>query len=601
MNVTLAFNKDITQGESSDFMTYMIPITMVGITLFSIFFIIYANNSFVKARYKELGVYLTLGMDNKEVRKLVNGQNLIISSCSVIIGVLLGALFSRIFQVAIIHILDLSSVSFYLDAKAFLVTIVVFVLVFAIVFLQSNLKIRKLDILGMLKEAKQMPKKQTSKRSILFGIIGFILMLVSLWMVLFIMSNEKYNSNVKITFLYLGVLFAGIYLVISKGGEVLIQYRKKKSAYQCSLLSLAETEKKYEGNKRIMFVLSVLSSMTIVLVASPFSLLSLSESIAEMNSNNIEYVETANVHHLGKEKREEILTKEAITYDKQVDFIYLYKDSSKQASVPIVSVESYNQLTGEKVELTKGQCINIVVNWLPGAAGYEEGTDTVLYGTKETYNYQIMKASHGPYFVNLSYPCNVMLILNTEDYAKLSKQEGSTNWGKYHMIGYEDWKKTGNIVKSIQAELSDVKGYQVLSTYDTYIELKKSYSAFLFITTVLGILFFVSGGSVLYFRQFTELAQTKENFNKLYKIGITKTEMKRMITKELAVIFFVPLIFGVFGGVSIIKMLTHMFGGSDVLREFLLNTCKVVIVYTIFQGVFYYISRNQYIKSCSKQ
>ncbi len=164
MNVTLAFNKSITQEETIDVMTYIIPITMVGITLFSVFFIIYANNSFVKARYKELGVYLTLGMDNKEVRKLVNGQNLIISSCSVIIGVLLGALFSRIFQMAIIHILDLSNVSFYLDVKAFLVTIVVFVLVFAIVFLQNNLKIRRLDILGMLKEAKQMPKKQTSKK-----------------------------------------------------------------------------------------------------------------------------------------------------------------------------------------------------------------------------------------------------------------------------------------------------------------------------------------------------------------------------------------------------------------------------------------------------
>ena len=168
------------------------------------------------------------------------------------------------------------------------------------------------------------------------------------------------------------------------------------------------------------------------------------------------------------------------------------------------------------------------------------------------------------------------------------------------MIGYENWKNTKSIVSELKTAFAG-SGYNVLSTYETYEGLKKGYSAMLFICTVLGILFFVSGGTVLYFRQFTELMQTKENFYKLYKIGITQKQVKKIITKELAVIFFVPLLFGIFGGVSIIYMLTHMFGGTEVMREFLLNTCKVVALYFIFQGAFYYITRNQYVKSCSIQ
>ncbi len=601
MNVTLVFNKDImegTEGGVNDLMSYLPPITIVGITLFSIFFIVYANNSFVKGRYKELGVYLTLGMDNKEIRKLINVQNLIISGCSVVIGVIFGALLSRIFQMAIIHILNLQKVSFNLDGMAFLVTIVVFVLVFAIVFLQNHMRLRKLDILGLLKEERQMSPIKASRKNNVLGILGVIFMLSSLWMVLFILNHEKYNSNVKIVFLFIGLLFAGMYLTISKGGAMLISYGRTKSACHFSLLSIAETEKKYEGNKRIIFILSILSSITITLVASPFSLLGLSETIAEMNCNNVEYVETETINKLEDSRRDEIINQEPITYKREADFIYLFADKKKGTSIPMVSVETYNQLTGEKVQLQKGQCMNINLNWMPGYAGYDEGSNTTLYGTKGIYEFNIVAASHGPYFVNQSYPSDVMLLINAEDYAQLNHEEGQTNWGIYHMIGYENWKNTKQIVTDLKASFTSSE-YVVLSTYDTYVELKQSYSAFLFMTTVLGILFFVSGGTVLYFRQFTELVRTKENFDKLYKVGIIRKEVKSIITKELSVIFFVPLVFGAFGGICINYMLTHMVGGSEVLREFMINNIKVIVAYFIFQGVFYNITKKQYVKACS--
>ncbi len=442
INVTLVFNKEIIEGESSEFMSYMIPITMVGIIAFSVFFILYANNSFMLARYKELGVYLTLGMDNKDIHKLVNGQNLIISGCSVIIGVVFGALLSRIFQMAIIRIMNLQNVSFYLDVKSFLVTIAFFLLVFTIVFVKNTLRMRKLDILGLLKEAKQMPKIKVTKKTIALGAIGMIGILVSLWLLFFVLSNEKYNSNVKYVLLYIGILFAGIYLTISKGGEMIICHRRKKNACRFSMISIAETEKKYEGNKRILFILSILSSVTIVLVASPFSLLSLTESIAEMNCNNVEYVETAVINKLEDYKLNEILHREPTTYEREVDFIFLYTDNKKSASIPIVSVKTYNQLTGENVRLQSGQCMNIKVNWTPGYGAYGEGKDTTLYGGKKTYQYKIVAANHGPYFVNLSYPSDVILLVSEEDYAYLEKQESQTNWGVYHMIGYENLKNT---------------------------------------------------------------------------------------------------------------------------------------------------------------
>ncbi len=598
INITLVFNKQIAEGDSADLMSYLLPITVVGISVFSIFFIIYANNSFVKGRYKELGVYLTLGMDNKEIRHLVNGQNLIIGGGSIACGIFLGAMLSRIFQMAIIRILSLEQVSFHLDIRSFLVTITMFVVIFSITFIQNNIRMKRLDILGLLKEEKQMSQIHVTKITRILGVVGLALLALSVWYLLCILGQEKYYSDIKMVFLYLGILFTGIYLTISKGGEMIISYRKKKNAARFNLLSIAETEKKYSQNKRILFVLSILSSMTIVLVASPFSLLSLSESLAELNCNDIEYVETASINQIDDSIQEQIINQEKVTYNKESDFIFLYKDTEKETSVPIVSVDDYNKATGENIILQQGQCVNIVVTWLPGAAGFEAGSQTTLYGSNGEYQYQIVTVSHGPYYVNQSYASDVMLLVSDADFQKLASAEGGTNWGKYHMIGYENWKNTQKIVDDLSTYCTNEK-YPVLSIINTYDDLKKGYSAFLFIATVLGILFFVSGGTVLYFRQFTELERSKQCFYKLYKIGITRQETKRIISKELAVIFFVPLIFGIFGGVSIINMLTHMFGGTDVLREFLLTTCKVVVVYFIFQAVFYYVTRKQYVESCS--
>lgn len=597
INVTIVFNKDISKGGSADLMTYLLPVTVIAITLFSIFFIVYANNSFVKARYKEFGVYQTLGMDNKEIRKFVNGQNLIIGGSSVIIGVIFGALLSRLFQMAIIRILDLQHVSYHLDFWSFLVTLGTFFMVFAIVFFENNRKMKKLDILGLIKEAKQMPQMIVTKKTRILSILGVLLMVVSLCMVLFLLNQEKYNSKGYLVLIFVSALFMGIYLTIAKGGEMLLCYRKKKAACQFALLSLAETEKKYSQNKKILFVLSILSSVTIVLVASPYALLSLTESIAEMNVNSVEYVETASINGIKEEKRQEILRQLPVLYDKKADFIYLYTDKDHTSSVPLVSVELYNQLTGEEVVLEKGQCKSIALNWMPGDSGFSAGSRIQLYGATTNYNFQITTISHGPYFANLSYPCDVILLLTKEDYNELKRKEGQTNWGTYHMIGYENWKETEGVVTQLKKNLSN-NIYPVLSIYENYKTLKEGYSAFLFMSTVLGILFFVSGGTVLYFRQFTELAQTKEDFRKLFKIGITQKEIKQILTKELSVIFFLPLLFGTFGGVSIIYMLTHIFGGADVLREFMINSCKVVIVYFIFQGVFYDITRKQYIKAC---
>ena len=152
---TLVFNDQLVNGENQEVFSYVLPVTIVGITIFAICFLFYANTSFVKSRNKELGVYLSLGMTKKQLKYLVQMENWIINGASLLIGMLIGALFSRIFQLAVVSILELHKVTYHLDYRSFLVTTVLFVAVFCMIHFLLACRMKRMDITMYLKEEKR--------------------------------------------------------------------------------------------------------------------------------------------------------------------------------------------------------------------------------------------------------------------------------------------------------------------------------------------------------------------------------------------------------------------------------------------------------------
>lgn len=601
---TLIFNDGIVAGEQADFFSYVIPVTIVGISLFSIFFILYANRAFIKGRSKEFGIYMTLGMDSRELRNLVNWETIFISFCSLVIGLLTGTLFSRIFQMGIVSILELKGIKYHLDYRSFFLTIGAFVVVFATVILRTSLRIRKMDISSILKEARVAEGNDEKKCDGLLGFLGILLMVLSIGMLIIISKYEELNTNPLVILAYIIVLFLGIYLVISRGGNALLRFLKKRKLYLSNLLPITRMHDKYAQNKKILFILSVLSTMTIFLVASPYSLFRLSENIAMMNPNDLEFIQTNTVNQMDENELLSILSMQTLVNMQKVPFVYLYLEENQvngslDKSVPVISLSTYEEQTGNTFLLEQGECVNVVVAWQPGNHGIDPGSTLIMYGMEHQYNFQVVKAGHEPYFATGSFPeagampSNVAIVITDVDYEKLQK-ENSNLLGTYRLIDYEDWKKTGEVVTSLKEVIGNNQA-KVISIYDSYVDLKNGYAAFLFVCSVMGVLFFIAGGSVLYFRQYTEITATKVEFNKLFKIGITSQEIKAIIGKEFKVIFFIPLVFGSFAGVSIICLVTNMVGGSDVLQEFLKNTAKVIAFYFACQGCFYWLTKRKYI------
>ena len=75
---------DVVMGVASVFISFVLG-----------FLIVYANNFLIRRRKKEFGIYMTLGMENKQLSRLIFIETMLIGVVSLVVGVALGVLLSQ--------------------------------------------------------------------------------------------------------------------------------------------------------------------------------------------------------------------------------------------------------------------------------------------------------------------------------------------------------------------------------------------------------------------------------------------------------------------------------------------------------------------------
>ncbi len=611
---SVLFNKGLKKAADYDLISGQFYVSLTALTAFSIFFINYAHSAFMKSRNKEFGVYLTLGMNSTDLRKIVNIENLIIILSSFTAGIISGVLFSRLFQMIVLELLNISYVHYSLDYRSFALTIAVFVAIFSSVIVLSSLETRKLDISELLKESRKKEGKQN--KEVLLGLIGVFILLIALILLILMCKNEKVRSKVPILVLYFILSFAGTYMTVSYISKALMSLIKNSNYYFKNILSITEINHKFNQNKKIIFILSILSSMTLSFVAPCMAGFRLTEHLAKIDrTNNIEFFQLGNINNLSQNQFNSILkkAKTPVKNASSIEFISLElqgvgdkEDITK--SVPIVSQDIYNSVTKRKIRLDKGEALNIITTWGIGYHGVKPSSNINLSDGSKSFNFTVKDSVRAKWIAfGETYDNKSGVVISNEDYNYIKNNITKKNIGIYHGVSFKNWKETETTVDSFTSELNknneklegDEKKLspllKVTSTVKSYNDIKQRYSFYVFVSTVMGILFFIAGGSVLFFKQYTELSNDKARFMKLYKVGITEKEVTNIIEKELRVTFFMPLVIGSLLGYCFIYLFTIIFGGKDIINSFMLNATFVIIIYFLFQYSFYYITKRKYV------
>jgi len=570
--------------------------------IFSIIFISYAHSSFIKSRQEEFGLFMSIGMSSKQILKLIVIENGLIAIASMITGIVTGAVFSRLFFLMVLKVLNVKGIEFYISYKSLLLTLTVFTIVFLMVILTSLITAYKLQPLQLLKSSRIAQRNKVSKP--VLALIGIAMMVFSIGALCASFASKAVMDSE--TFLLLTLIcLAGLYVSISQFGGLLLKLSKKsKKFYYRNLTLITGIDYRFKQTKKIIFTIAIMVMITTFYCGHIMYILSFAERTAiDNNPFDIAVLEAYNENGFSEADFKVRISEKGVelTEYKTLEILNVNElyDQGEEVERKVISVNSLNELTNSNIELEKGAYIRLY------QYPEEEELETNAYNRKDLVlkygelikSLKNQEVIYKKCFNIMKYNYEELLVLNHFDYESFKSRSDSSNIEKMHLLNFKDWRKSWTVVSKLTKDFSKAKetseaDFIVQSKIGEYTYLKQSASLMLLICAFLGFFFFIASSVILSFKLFSEIDDERLKYKKLSTIGIKDIEIKKAINKELRLIFFLPLVLGASLSFLYIFAITR---GEDVNTvEPLKFNLLVSTIYMFFQIAYYLILSRTY-------
>ncbi len=574
------------------------------IIIFSLFFTSYSISSFLKSREKEFGLLALFGLTKREIRKFVMYENMVVSIVSIITGLLLGVLFSRLFFMAVSAILLFdSATAFTISTKAVLITAISFLVIFQGTSFITTLKIKNNNIVQLLKGAR-VPKKEPNF-SIFKAVLAILFIAIGYGLAFF--------SGIAIIITMFPILFftvTGTYFLFSQFSVYFTRKLKSKEGIYyngINMLTLSQIIYKIKDNATILFIVSVLGAVTLTASATVYSYQqSLKTAIEQYTPQDINYIESGEGAHevLPQGAVEEVLNKHSleISFHNQTPLIKasnleIIDENSDYKNFYVISNQAYNALAEQykrkKVTLSEGEAILNVYNFKLAFKSEEYQKDYVkLNINNQEMSFTLVDNVNGS-VLNADNNNTNIVVINDKEFESLLSTISPADRLVYYGYSLKNWQRAETAMEELTAMVpEDSTFYQRVSTY---VVVMQSAAIILFIGSFIAILFFLATGSIIYFKMFNELYEDRQQFISLRRIGMTNGETKRIVSQQTKIIFFLPFLVIFTHSAFAIKTLSDL-----LLSNLTLYFLTVAGIYLAFQTLYYFVAKYMYMRQIKR-
>jgi len=623
-------------------MASLFKVSAVAVIIFSSIFIFYANKFFVKSRKKEIAIYSLLGMRKEEIGRMLFYENMMVGIIAIIGGLLLGTLLSRFFCMIMLHMMkQVPKVNSSIQLGAVLVTVAAFLVIFIINSFNAYAIIYRYKLIELLSASKEGEK--IPKYSIFGGVLSIILMAGGYVYGLSIDFNQGGMKSLPASFVVIILVVSGTVLFFINFIPMVVVKLKKNTRFyykSTNFISLSQIVYRIKANSVMFSIIAILSAITVTMISATFMLYKTFENMAaeytpftylsrdvteeqfyeaEDTINKIGEVKllSASRFTLIKATGQNPLYKRDLYSDKDAgekmtDDIqpgdpfeaYIisasaYKEIIKNQQTPIGNFN--NKKTDFNMDLKDNECYfidgNMDTTYCKNLSG-----DISLEVGDSTENYKIAGASMHKYLGVLKFIRKTTIVLNDKMYQKYLQSTDKNGMVSYMGLMFDHPMLSKNTVDALDkiipksTDLGKLK-LKNLNYYDINYMLYAQYGAYLFIGTFLGILFLLASGSIMYYKQIIEAQEEVSRYDILKKTGMKKSEIKKSISKQLAVVFCMPLLIGLlhsaFAMITFNKMMLLV--AEQVSRAYSLEA-MICLVYIAIYCFYYQLSVNSYMK-----
>ncbi|EPY2272489.1 ABC transporter permease [Clostridium sporogenes] len=556
-------------------------ITTIIAYLFLCFFIFYSVSVFIKSRFKELGILYILGASDKQIKKMIAIENILISLLSGISGIILGLIFSKIFLVLSGKLLGYNALLFYFPVKAIIITLLAFVLMGILIAIFTTFIIKEDEVLNLLK-GTQKPKSEP-KTSNIIAILCVVLLLGGYY---FSITSTMNNIAYRIIPVTVAVII-GTYLLFSQLSVFVIKILKKNREFYMNktrVLWISTLLYRIKDNTRMFFLITITSAMAFTSIGAVSAFWINKEAEVDRNFPQAFFYASNKKDYKKLEFIEGSLKKEGYNYTKvqgQIKSIVSKKDT---VPINIINESTYNMLDEslgqEKIHIKSDEAI-------AGTPLMSNKRDNILVDNIDIKVVTKLKERVIPALYDDVY------IVKDDVYNKVN---GSISL--FSALNVKNYKDTLNICKSYKEKFGEnnrKEDYIILMKADILESHKIGYGVVLFLAIFIGIIFFVTTGSFLYNKYYMDVKEDRVKYEQLNKIGLTFREIKKVSTIEIGVLFLFPYIVAVIHSSFALSALKNAFA-MDV------NIVAFVVMgsFLIIQIIYFFIIRGNYLLDIKK-
>ncbi|HDR7606665.1 FtsX-like permease family protein [Bacillus mycoides] len=607
----LVFHPNL-QGELTHASTIMNTFGKIGFQLsyylifvFSFLFIFYSVSAFLKNRKKEFGLLMLHGMSHQQLHQLIFFENMLIGIPSILAGIGLGMVFSKLFLLVSGSLLGVEhTLSLYFPLKSMGVTAISFFVLFLLISLFTSKMVKMNELVELIK-SEEKPKPEP-KASVWISLLAIILIGAGYSAVHYCIVAVDFMSLKQLLLLGgVGVLLivCGTYFFFTQLCVYVIYTLKNRETTffkRTNLLVISELAFRMKDNARTFFIVTIISAVSFTAIgvctaiANPELAKSATPYAFTYRSDNGNTQEKSHIEEIKKQLKESGFSYKLVAT----------KFKRSQNGPVLINLSTYNEYAkklGYEIEKLTNETESIAILPKKNPTSAEDQKTLELKHGELEVPLSVQKTIYIPEFAEIDNP----FIVSDAVYSKVLNVQQEGVLRDYTIYGFiiKNWPETSAIstklMKFIGTSQDDY--YAFSSLYVKWLELKQQNGLLSISSVLVGIVFFVFTLSFLYFRLFTDLERDKEQYQMLSKLGLRQKELKQIVTRQMMILFFLPIVVAMVH--SSFAYITFHQLGQTVSRELSVIQSSIVVLvsFICMQIIYFLIIRNHYIKRiCTK-
>ena len=585
----------------------MLTLGSIVVGIFSVILIIYVNNFISKKRYKEFGLYNILGLNKKHIAIILFFETLIVAIISISFGILLGILFSKVVELFLSNILIMNPIKgFHISFDTIKNCTILFSIIYFYTFLTSIRKIHlsnPIELLQMNNYGEKEPK--VKKLKLIIGIVT----LVTGYSIANLIDDPV--SAFVMFFVAVILVIVATYFLFEAGTIFVLKImRKNKKFYydKNNFTTISGMLYRMKQNASGLASICILSTCMLVAISTTFALyLGVEQTINNFYPHDLvitvyddygkdDFVDE--IYNIALDNEIDIQYFNEFTYFENLvnvtnnNFNGADENNPNNCSIMAYTIDEYNEQMQTNYSLNDNEVLLYSSN--------KKEMDNITLGGKQYVVKENIKDAYNQSQVTkyLGFDGYIFVV---SDKIQLDNVAALTIGNYSNPIlkqVYFDTTSSEQLLRNIIDDINmniEINSYTTLK-YDAQQSFYSMFGAMFFVGIFVGALFLLATVLIIYYKQVQEGYDDAQRFIIMQKVGMSKSEVKKTINKQVVMVFFLPIIVAIIHICFAYKMIFLILTILNVASNQLFMFCLLItiVVFLVIYLIVYYVTSKIY-------